>query len=311
MKKIGILFGMEDSFQWALIDRINAEKVPGVVAEPVKIGAVEQGVPTGYAVILDRISHDIPFYRTFLKNEVLCGTQVVNDPFWASADDKFFENCLATKIGVAVPKTVILPHRDHPPDTTDRSMRNLVYPLDWDAIFAKIGFPAFLKKHWGGGWTYVYKVKDPDELFHAYSQTGTQVMMLQEAIDFESYYRCYCIGRKDVRIMSYEPRNEHALRYQANHPAMTKKLEERVVADTLKLNRALGYDMNTCEFAVRDGVPIAIDFMNWSPDCDRHSVGEENFQWVVEATARMLLDRAQNPRRDAGHFPTRLSLLDT
>lgn len=307
MKKIGILFGREDVFQWALIDRINAEGLADVVAEPVKIGAIAQGVPTGYAMILDRISHDIPFYRSYLKNEVLCGTQVINDPFWATADDKFYENAMATKLGVAVPKTLLLPHKDYPPDTTAQSMRNLVYPLDWEAMFAEIGFPAYLKKHWGGGWTHVYHVHNPEELFAAYDQTGTYVMMLQEEVLFESYYRCYCVGREKVRIMPYEPRNAHALRYQANHPPLTPALERRIVQDTLTLNRALGYDLNTCEFAVRNGVPYAIDFMNWSPDCDRKSVGEENFAWVVEAVAKLLLDRVRLPRQES-HFPTRVLL---
>jgi glutathione synthase/RimK-type ligase-like ATP-grasp enzyme len=306
-KKIGILFGMEDGFQWALIDRLNAERSQGIEAEPVKVGAVAQARATGYDLILDRISHDIPFYRAFLKNEVLCGTQVVNDPFWACADDKFFENALATKLGVAVPKTVIQPHKDHPPDTTDRSMRNLVFPLDWESVFAEIGFPAFLKKHAGGGWAHVYPVKNREELFAAYQLTGSLVMMLQEAIEFESYYRCYCIGRQAVRIMPYEPRNEHAKRYQAQHAPLSPELEQRITQDTLTLNRALGYDMNTCEFAVKDGVPVAIDFMNWAPDCNPQSVGEENFKWVVEATAQMLIERLRQPRPEL-HFPTQLRL---
>jgi hypothetical protein len=188
-------------------------------------------------------------------------------------------------------------------------MRNLVHPLDWEAIFAQIGFPAFLKKHSGGGWSHVYHVHNPDELFAAYDRTGTYVMMLQEAITFESYYRCYCVGRENVRIMPYEPRNEHALRYRANYPPLQAELEQRIIRDTLTLNRALGYDLNTCEFAVRDGVPYAIDFMNWAPDCDRHSVGEENFDWVVEAVARMLLDRLHHPREES-HFRTRVILND-
>jgi hypothetical protein len=294
-KKVGILFGMEDRFQWLLIDRLNQERAKGIEAEPVKIGAVTQAQPSGYDLILDRISHDVPFYRSYLKNEVLCGTQVINDPFWATADDKFFENALACKLGVAVPKTVILPHKDHPPDTTDRSMRNLIYPLDWDAIFAEIGFPAFLKKHAGGGWAHVYPVNNPEELFAAYNQTGSLVMMLQEAITFETYYRCYCVGQEAVRLMPYEPRNEYLRRYQANHPPLTAELEARIIKDTLTLNRALGYDLNTCEFAVRDGVPYAIDFMNWAPDCNPDYVGRENVAWVVEQMAQHILKRLRQP----------------
>ena len=67
---------------------------------------------------MDRISHDIPFYRAYLKNAVLSGTFVINNPFWWGADDKFFNYALASKIGVATPRTVILPHKVNPPGTT-------------------------------------------------------------------------------------------------------------------------------------------------------------------------------------------------
>jgi hypothetical protein len=96
MKKIGILHGKERSFPAALIERINALQEPGITAEEVLINQVRQGEPTPYAVILDRISQDVPFYRAYLKNAALNGTSIVNNPFWWSADEKFFNNCLAT-----------------------------------------------------------------------------------------------------------------------------------------------------------------------------------------------------------------------
>ena len=121
MKKIGMLFGKERSFPEAFVARVNSKKVDGVMAEPVRIDKVMQGEATEYAVIFDRISQDVPFYRAYLKNAALCGTAVINNPFWWSADEKFFNNCLATKIGVPVPKTVILPSRELPPDTSAES----------------------------------------------------------------------------------------------------------------------------------------------------------------------------------------------
>src|SRR5665811_285500 len=90
-----------------------------ITAEAVSIDKVIQGEPSGYAVIIDRISQDVPFYRAYLKNAALTGTAVINNPFWWSADEKFFNNCLATKIDVPVPKTVILPSKELPADTTD------------------------------------------------------------------------------------------------------------------------------------------------------------------------------------------------
>lgn len=302
MKKIGILFGRERTFPHALIERINSLNDPAVTAEPVTINQVAQGEPSSYAVILDRISQDVPFYRAYLKNAALNGTAVVNNPFWWSADEKFFNNCLATKLGVAVPHTVILPSKDHPADCSAESFSNLAYPLDWDGIFGYVGFPAYFKPHAGGGWKNVYKVNNREEFFKAYNETGQLVMLLQSEVQFDDYYRCYCIGGTDVRIMPYEPRNAHHLRYVVNRPPAAPALLERIKRDVLALNQALGYDFNTVEFGVSQGVPYAIDFCNPAPDADRNSVGEENFAWVVEAAARMLVARAKAHRDGADNL---------
>lgn len=292
-KKIGILHGKERSFPEAFVKRINEKNIKGITAEAVKIDKVAQGEPSGYAVIVDRISQDVPFYRAYLKNAAISGTAVINNPFWWSADEKFFNNALATKIGVPVPKTVILPSRELPDDTSEASFSNLAYPLDWDGIFEYVGFPAYMKPFAGGGWKNVYKLNNMEEFFQTHAETGQLVMLLQEEIIFEEYYRCYCIGRKHVRIMPYEPRNPHHLRYVANHRPSAKLLKtmEEIV---LKINNYLGYDFNTVELAIRDGVPYAIDFCNPAPDADLKSVGEENFEWVVETASNFAIETAQN-----------------
>src|SRR5258708_17725761 len=136
MKKIGILCGQEQSFPPAFVDRVNQKNgSKDVAAEFVKIDKVIEGEPCGYDVVIDRISKDVPFYRAWLKNAALTGTAVVNNPFWWSADDKFFNNALATKIGVAVPRTVLLPSNQPPSDTNEKSFLNLGYPLDSQLIF--------------------------------------------------------------------------------------------------------------------------------------------------------------------------------
>ena len=145
MKKIGLLFGMENTFPPALVEKINSMKVDGIEAEFVKIGGIRMDEPMKYAVIIDRISQDIQFYRAYLKNAALHGTIVVNNPFWWTADDKFFNYALAHKMGVAIPPAVILPHNKHPEGTTDKSMRNLIFPLNWQELFDYVGFPAFLE----------------------------------------------------------------------------------------------------------------------------------------------------------------------
>lgn len=293
MKKIGILFGRERSFPQAIVERINQKSVEGIQAEPVLINKVEQGEPCGYAVIVDRISQDVPFYRAFLKNAALTGTAVINNPFWWSADEKFFNNALATKIGVPVPKTVILPSYDLPDDTTSESFTNLHYPLDWGSIFEYIGFPAYMKPFAGGGWKSVYKLHNAEEFFEKHHETEQLVMMLQEEITFDQYYRCYCVGGKHVRIMPYEPRNPHHLRYAADFQP-SEELYRQMEDIVLRINKYLGYDLNTVELALRDGIPYAIDFCNPAPDADIHSVGQENFEWIVEVMANYCIERAQN-----------------
>jgi glutathione synthase/RimK-type ligase-like ATP-grasp enzyme len=293
MKKIGVLHGMERSFPEAFVERINKMGLKDITAAPVQVDVVEQGAPCGFDVIIDRISQDVPFYRAYLKNAASSGTAVINNPFWWSADEKFFNNALALKIGVPVPKTVILPSHEKPTDTQDASFSNLKFPLSWERIFEYIGWPAYMKPHAGGGWKSVYKLRGPDEFFEAYRQTGQLVMMLQEEIIFDDYFRCYCLGRKHIRIMQYEPRNPHHLRYAVEKGPASEKLLKKVHDYVLDLNNALGYDFNTVEMAVRDGIPYAIDFCNPAPDAEVTSVGQENFEWVVEHAAKMAVERAQ------------------
>ncbi|ANI88038.1 glutathione synthase [Arachidicoccus ginsenosidimutans] len=290
-KKIGILFGKENTFPQAFIDKVNELANGKFIAEAVKINKAVQGEATDYAVIIDRISQDVPFYRAYLKNAALNGTAVINNPFWWSADEKFFNNCLATKIGVEVPKTVILPSYQLPDDTSEESFRNLAYPLDWESIFDYVKFPAYMKPFAGGGWKSVYRLENKEDFFDKHKETAQLVMLLQEEIVFEEYYRCYCIGGKYVKIMPYEPRNPFHLRYSANFNP-SEELYKKLENDVLTLNQYLGYDFNTVELAVRNGVPYAIDFCNPAPDADRNSVGEENFNWVVEYAAKFALEKA-------------------
>ncbi|MDD2986418.1 hypothetical protein [Flavobacterium sp.] len=296
MKKIGILFGMEDTFPQAFIERVNSKNEKGIIAEAVSIDKVVQNKATEYAVIIDRISQDVPFYRAYLKNAALTGTAVINNPFWWSADDKFFNNCLADVLGVPLPNTVILPSAEHPTDTTSKSFRNLKYPMDWEAIFDYIKFPAYMKPYAGGGWKNVYRLENRDMFWEIHRETGQLVMLLQEEIVFDQYFRVYCLGGKAVRIMPYEPRNPHHLRYVVDGPPADKKLLATVKDYTLRLCKGLGYDFNTVEFAVRDGIPYAIDFGNPAPDAELTSVGQENFDWVVEEAAKMAIEYAKKQK---------------
>jgi hypothetical protein len=303
-KKIGILFGMEDTFPWALVNAINTRGGDSVEAAPCEISYLKDDGVFPYDLILDRISHEVPFYRTYLKCAAASGVKIVNNPIWWSADDKFFDNLVAKAVNVAVPRTVLLPHKEYPPNTEAKSFRNMKW-VSWDEVFDYLKFPIFMKPAYGGGWKDVYKVDNPQEFFAAYDQSCDLVMMAQEAIEFTAYYRCYVLGRSKVRIMMYDPKKPHHLRYVADYET-PPELEDRIRRDALALCDGLGYDMNTVEFAVRDGIPYAIDFMNCAPDADRASVGEEIFEWMVSNLAEVLIEIVTGDRKLelTGNWPT-------
>ena len=290
--KIGLLCGREYAFPPSFLERVNTlGRAHGITAEFVKLTGTKMGEPSGYRVIVDRISHEVEYYRAFLKHAVLTGTYVINNPFWWTADDKFFNYAVAQKVGVAVPKTIVLPQKSYPPgiDLTAESLHNLGYPIDWDGLLDYVGRPAILKPFSGGGWKHVYKVNDKDELIAAYDVTGPYCMTLQQFIHFDQYVRCFTFGKTDIVPVRYDP---HERRYLVEHQYLTAELGARIVSDAQTLNTALGYEMNTIEFAVEDGVPYAIDFLNPAPDFERERITPHYFDIVVDKMANLAIDRA-------------------
>ncbi|MFN8471630.1 MAG: hypothetical protein U0822_05370 [Anaerolineae bacterium] len=292
VKRVGLIVGREWSMPPALIEEIN-RRDEGVVAEFAKLSGTRENQAIPYDVLVDRISHEIPYYRTYLKNAALQGTYVINNPFMWSSDDKFFGASLAQRLGVAHPKTVVLPNKDYVEGIVSESLSNLEYPLDWDSILDYIGLPAVLKDAYGGGWKEVYIVHSKDELIQRYNESGLLTMILQEFIEWESYVRVMVLGQQWVLPMKYNPRER---RYYVEHEHLSADLGRRVVGDSLKLCRALGYDMNTLEFAVRDGIPYALDFMNPAPDMDIYSLTEVYFRDVINAMADLCILKAQEGR---------------
>jgi hypothetical protein len=290
--KVGLLCGREYAFPPAFLERVNTlGREHGITAEFVKLTGTKMGEPSGYSVIVDRISHEVEYYRAFLKHAVLTGTYVINNPFWWTADDKFFNYAIAQKVGVAVPRTVVLPQKSYPAeiDLTAESLHNLGYPIDWDGLLDYVGRPAILKPYSGGGWKHVYKVDSREELIRAYDGTGPYCMTLQQFIHFDQYVRCFTFGKTDIVPVRYDP---HERRYLVEHSYLTPELGARIVKDAQTLNTALGYEMNTIEFAVENGVPYAIDFLNPAPDFERDRITPHYFDIVVEKMATLVIDRA-------------------
>jgi hypothetical protein len=292
--KIGLLVGREYSFPPAFLARVSDLGAPhGITAEMATLGGTKMDEPARYRVIVDRISHEVEYYRGAMKHAVLQGSYVINNPFWWTADDKFFNYSVMAKLGCAIPKTVLLPQKGYPADVdlAPESLRNLQYPLDWEGLLDYVGRPAILKPYSGGGWKHVYKVHDRRELLEAYEQTSPYCMTLQEFIDFDKYVRCFTFGKTDITPVAYDPRER---RYLVDHEYLSAEVGARIVRDARTINLALGYEMNTIEFAVKDDVPYAIDYLNPAPDFERDRITAFYFSHVVEKMARLVIDRALN-----------------
>lgn len=306
--RIGLLVGREWSFPQAFIEEVSRRN-EDVVAEYVKLGGTRMDEPCPYEVIIDRISHEVPYYRSYLKYAVLQGASVVNNPFMWSADDKFFEAALATRLGVASPKTVVLPNKDYVPNIIPtESLRNLIYPLDWQGIINYVGLPCVLKDICGGGWKKVYVCHSLQDILNYYDNTGLSTVILQEFIEWDHYVRCLCLGQEEVLSIKYDPRER---RYFVDYDYLISEQGRRISDDSLKLVRALGYDMNTVEWAVRDDIPYAVDFMNLVPDLDVNSLTQVYFNWAVQHIADLAIRLAQNPRRQERELWWDKSFTDT
>jgi len=288
--RVGVLRGRENSFPDAFVAKVNSMG-KGVHAEPVQLGGTKLDEPVAYRVILDRMSHEVPYYAVFLKLASLQGCYVINNPFWRSADDKFFGYAAAAKLGIAEPKTVVLPNREYVEDVSDESLRNL-WPVDFSMYLDYVGTPCIMKPAFGGGWRDVHKIGSLDELLARYNESGQKTMMLQEFVDWDIYVRVPTIGRRWARAIKYEPAPMLMGAYNQDYDALPRPVRDQAEELSLRFNQALGYDMNALEFAVKDGRFYGIDLTNYTPDLDYRSLKDAHFPWAVEKMAEFAVEKA-------------------
>ena len=288
--RIGVLRGRENSFPDAFIAKVNSMG-KGVTAEYIQLGGTKLNEPVPYRVILDRMSHEVPYYSVYLKMAALQGTYCINNTFWRTADDKFFGYAAAEKLGIGEPKTVVLPNRSYVDDVTAESLRNL-WPTDFGMYLEYVGLPCIMKPAHGGGWKDVNKILTMEDLVHHYNASGAKTMMLQEFITWDTYIRVPTIGRRHARAIRYDPAPMGLGGYNQDYDTLPRAMRDRAEELSLIFNRALGYDMNALEFAVKDGDFYGIDLTNYTPDLDERSLKAAHFPWAVEKMAEFAVEKA-------------------
>jgi glutathione synthase/RimK-type ligase-like ATP-grasp enzyme len=288
--RIGVLRGRENSFPEAFIAKVNSMG-KGVEAEFIQLGGTKLNEPVPYRVVLDRMSHEVPYYEVYLKMAALQGTYCINNTFWRTADDKFFGYAIAEKLGIAEPKTVLLPNREYVDDVTAESLRNL-WPTDFSMYMDYVGTPCIMKPAHGGGWKDVNKIQSLEDLAFHYNASGRKTMMLQEFIAWDTYVRVPTIGRRWARAIRYDPAPGGMGGYNQDYDILPRSIRDHSEELSLRFNQALGYDMNAVEFAVKDGRFYGIDLTNYTPDYDYRSLKDAHFPWAVEKMAEFAVEKA-------------------
>ena len=297
-KKIGLIIGQEWEWPEAFMKAVN-ESEENVTAELVKLGGTFMDEPCDYDVIIDRISHEIPYYRAYLKYASIHGTYIINNPYTTSADSKFSGTVLVNKLGLKSPRTVVLPNKQVEYDVTPNTFRNLIYPMDWQAIIDYVGVPAIFKDNKATGRRGVARVHNVDELIQRYDESSTRTKILQQIIESDQHVHSFVIGQEKVLSLNYSVKHG---RYQQNILDNNSPLGQTLAKDALRITRAYQYDINMVEFVIKDDIAYVINGTYPAPDINQTLLTEEQFQWFVVEIAALAIDRAKRPLPQTGVF---------
>ena len=290
-KKNGLIIGREWSWPSAFITEVNRRDT-GVTAEFVKLGGTFLDRPSDYAVIIDRMSHEIPYYRVFLKAAALQGVYVINNPFTAAGDDHFLGLSLARRLGLQSPRSVVLPNKRVETQSVAESFRNLEYPMNWRGIIDYVGVPAILKDARPGRDRAGQRVHDVDDLIQKYDESDTLTMIVQESVESDDHIHVFVVGQKETLAVRYSPAEGV---YRPELGAISGEIVAQVKEQAVAISRAYGYDMNLVEFVIRDGTAVVVSPSNPAPDMDINVLKPVHFSWCVNQLADFAIAVAQSP----------------
>jgi glutathione synthase/RimK-type ligase-like ATP-grasp enzyme len=295
MKKIGVLHGTEHSFPDALITRIKCLAKNEIFAEKIKTGALLSNITNDYEVIFDLVSHEVPFYASYLKLAVMNGVKVVNNPFIISPFEQFFNAALCNRIKIKMPKTAILPSKELPPNTAASTLSNLEYPLNWDAIFDHVGFPGIIKPNKFDLSHSEMTVYNKSEFFAAYDMSGNKPAIYQEYIEFEKYFRTFIISTEHTVTLQYDPEMPMHKRYIEPTKTIDENILQKTSRAAIKYANASCLDFIAIDFGYIDDNLYTIDF-HTPPEIRHNEIPNGNYNELVEITANFLIELAKKPK---------------
>lgn len=290
-KLVGFIIGREHDMPDRVMSILN-ERHENIQAELVKIGGTFLDEPVPYEVIIDRMSHEIPYYRTYVKYAALRGCYIINDPFVWAVDTKFMAGTITEHLDVLTPRTAVLPNKDIGTDTVLDSFRNLVYPMDWRAIIDYIGGPAIFKDVRSGGRRFSHRVNSVEELIQRYDESGTRTMILQQVIESSHQYHCIVIGHEKTLLMPY---SLDTGRYFVEATRLDEKAAQHMTDIAVQIADIYGYDINMTEFVLKGDDVYLINATNPSPLISHELMTDDQFDWICEAIADLAARRINDP----------------
>jgi hypothetical protein len=300
-QRIGLLVGSDRTLAEAVIARCVAE--PEIECELARLGGTPERLVCRYDVLIDRISHQIPHYRAFLRVAALGGTLVLDDPFWASAVDRFFALSLAARLGIPTPRAVLLPQKAYGSGLDpDRSLGNLEFPLRWREISDYVRFPAVLEPVLPGSALSPATVNDQQSLWTAFDATGTEHTLLREHVDGTQRVRCIGIGPDSVLTVEVDLRSGLVLGHD-DESWLAAPLRERLGRYTLQLNAALGLHVASTDFVVLGGVPRLVEPSDPAVELGLSGLPARVFAQVVDALTDLAVRCAWAGRSPAPIVP--------
>ena len=245
---------------------------------------------TDYDLVLDRLTPWFHTSREWLKKAILMDdVYVLNSPFTLQAMQKHTSYSAMYRLGLPIPKTMLIPPREHAPSLDlDYTLQNYAQMFNLADLGETVGFPAYLKPYDGGAWEGVSRVEDQDSLQEAYDTSGQRIMHLQAAVDpHDLFVRALGVGPQ-VNIMKYNPTAPLHERYEIDFDFVSADEASLLTDMALTINSFFGWDFNSCEALRQDGEFFPIDFANGNPDSQVTSL-HYHLPWLVKALVRWSL----------------------